>query len=57
MSQMTCVHFVELNRELDITYFMSALSLNLIWIDFTSFWYTVSGVRVDLTLQDVLLGK
>ena len=25
--------------------------------DFASFWYLVSGKRVDLTLQDVLLGK
>ena len=30
---------------------------NLIWTDFASFWYLVSGKRVDLTLQDVLLGK
>ena len=29
----------------------------LIWTDFASFWYLVSGKRVDLTLQDVLLGK
>jgi len=27
-----------------------------IWNDFASFWFLVSGKRVDLTLQDVLLG-
>ena len=55
---MTSVLFVELNRKLYITYFMSAFSLlNLIWTDFTSFWYLVSCERVDLTLQEVLLGK
>ena len=28
-----------------------------LWNDFASFWFPVSGKRVDLTLQDVLLGK
>ena len=28
-----------------------------LWNDFASFWFLVSGKRVDLTLQDVLLGK
>ena len=28
-----------------------------LWNDFASFWSLVSGKRVDLTLQDVLLGK
>ena len=28
-----------------------------LWNDFVSFWFLVSGKRVDLTLQDVLLGK
>ena len=28
-----------------------------LWNDFASFWFLVSGKQVDLTLQDVLLGK
>ena len=28
-----------------------------LWNDFAYFWFLVSGKRVDLTLQDVLLGK
>ena len=30
---------------------------SLIWNDFASFWFRVSGKRVDLMLLDVLLGK
>ena len=30
---------------------------NIIWNDFASFWFSISGKREDLTLQDVLLGK
>ena len=30
---------------------------SLIWNDFASFWFSISGKREDLTLQDVLLGK
>ena len=29
----------------------------LIWNEFASFWFSISGKREDLTLQDVLLGK
>ena len=37
--------------------FYECFFTKLIWTDFASFWYLVSGRRVDLTLQDVLLGK
>ena len=37
--------------------FYECFFTNLIWTDLRSFWYLVSGERVDLTLQDVLLGK
>ena len=30
---------------------------SLIWNDFASFWFSISGKRENLTLQDVLLGK
>ena len=35
--------------------FYECFFTNLIWNDFTSFWYLVSGERVDLTLQDGLV--
>ena len=48
--------FAELNQKLCITYECSFTSQ--LWNDFASFWFSlVSGKRVDLTLQDVLLGK
>ena len=37
--------------------FYECFFTKLIWTDFASFWYLVSGKREDLTLQDVLLGK
>ena len=49
------VLFAELNQKLCITYECSFTSQ--LWNDFASFWFLVSGKRVYLTLQDVLLGK
>ena len=31
--------------------------IRLIWNEFVSFWFSISGKWEDLTLQDVLLGK
>ena len=47
---------------LDQFRFCSGLKVNYtkteaMWNDFAAFWFRVSGKRVDLTLQDVLLGK
>ena len=52
---MIVAHFVELSRKLRATYFISAP--RLIWNEFASFWFSISGKREDLTLQEVLLGK
>ena len=59
MLQTTFVLLAELNQTLCITYFMSVLSQaesGMILHPF-GFWLLVSGKQVDLTLQDVLLGK
>ena len=52
--QTTFVLFAKLNQKLCIT---QCCFTNRIWYDFAYFWFQVSGKRVDLTPQDVLLGK
>ena len=59
MPKMVFVLFAELNQKLCIIYFMNVLSQaksGTISLPF-GFWFLVSGKRLDLTLQDVLLGK
>ena len=49
-------HFVELAQKLLIIYFMNVLILQF-WKDFKNFWFALSGKHVQLSLQDVLIGK
>ena len=49
--------FCEIELETVNHLFYECFLTKLIWTDFASFWYLVSGKRVALTLQDVLLDK
>ena len=49
--------FCEVELETLYHLFYKCSFTSQLWNDFASFWFLVSGKRVDLTLQDVLLGK
>ena len=49
--------FCEVESETLYHLFYECSFTNQLWNDLASFWFLVSGKRVDLTLQDVLLGK